>query len=78
MWLDVDAVDDVIDVDVDIHNVAEVDVDVAAGDVVDVDVDVYVDVDVVYVVDNPILIYFCHLVQSLTHSGGSLLLRRIL
>lgn len=37
-----------------------------------------VDVDVVHFVDNPILIYFCHLVQSLTHSGGSLLLRRIL
>ena len=35
-------------------------------------------VDVVHFVDNPILIYFCHLVQSLTHSGGSLLLRRIL
>ena len=43
-----------------------------------VDVDVDVDVDVVHFVDNPILIYFCHLVQSLTHSGGSLLLRRIL
>ena len=48
------------------------------GYFVDNVVDVDVDVDAVYVVGNPILIYFCHLVQSLTHSGGSLLLRRIL